>query len=69
MSYVNVPVVRDDIAEGLEQFDLVLTVPSSLSPAITGGGRDTAVGVITDSTSECVIMYMCSISYVSIMST
>ena len=53
---VSVPVINDNIAEGNEEFDLMLTVPSSLSPGITAGGRNTAVGVITDSTCECNIM-------------
>ena len=53
MINVSVPVTRDDIAEGNEMFDLTLTVPSSLAPSITAGDRDTAVGVITDSTSKC----------------
>jgi len=53
-SSVSVLVLRDGIFEGPEQFDLTLNVPSSLGPSITAGGRDTAVGVITDSTSKCV---------------
>ena len=52
MSSIRVPVTNDSIVEGSEQFDLVLTVPSSLAPAITAGNRNTAVGVITDSTSK-----------------
>ena len=53
MSNVSVPVISDDVVEGLEEFDLLLTVPPSLAPAITAGGRDRAIGVITDSTSKC----------------
>ena len=49
---VSVPVINDSIAEENEEFDLMLTVPSSLSPGITAGVMDTAVGVITDSTCE-----------------
>ena len=52
MSSVRVLVINDNIVEGSERFDLMLTVPSSLAPAITAGGRNTAVGVITDSTSK-----------------
>ena len=52
MSNVSVPVIVDKIAEGHEEFDLSLNVPSSLSPAITAGSRDRATGVITDSTSK-----------------
>ena len=55
---VSVLVINDSIAEGNEEFDLMLTVPSSLSPVITAGGRNTAVGVITDSTCECIIIYV-----------
>ena len=56
MSSVRVQVISDMIAEGQEQFDLELDVPSSLGPAITAGGRDTAVGIINDSTSKCIVM-------------
>ena len=52
MSSVRVTVINDIIAEGPEEFDLELDVPSSLGPAITAGGRNTAVGVITDSTGK-----------------
>ena len=51
---VSVPVNNDNFAEGNEEFDLMLTVPSSLSPGITAGGRNRAVGVINDSTSKCI---------------
>ena len=58
MSSVSVPVVDDMLAEGRnETFDLILSVPSSLGPAITAGGRDRAIGVIIDTTSECVKCY------------
>ena len=49
---VSVPVINDNIVEENEEFDLMLTVPSSLSPGITGGGRNRSVGVINDSTSK-----------------
>ena len=52
MSNVSVPVILDSVAEEHEEFNLALDVPSSLGPAITAGGRDTAVGVITDSTGK-----------------
>ena len=52
MSNVSLPVMNDRIVEGLEKFNLRLNVPSSFGPAITVGGRNTAVGVITDSTSK-----------------
>ena len=56
MSNVSVPVMVDNIAEGREEFDLMLNVPSSLSPAITAAGRNRATGIITDSTSKYIIM-------------
>ena len=52
MSNVSVPVIVDKIAEGPEEFDLSLNVPSSLRPAITAGSRQRTIGVITDSTSK-----------------
>ena len=53
MSNVSVPVIDDKLAEGEnEMFDLMLIVPSSLGPAITAGGRSSAIGVIIDTTSE-----------------
>ena len=53
MSNVSVPVIVDSIVEEREEFDLSLNVPSSLSPAITAANRDSAEGVIIDSTSKC----------------
>ena len=53
MSSVSVPVTDDMIVEGENKtFDLILIVPSSLGPAITAGGRNRAIGVINDTTSE-----------------
>ena len=52
ISNVSVPVMNDSIVEGLEKFYLRVNVPSTFGPAITVGGRNTAVGVITDSTSK-----------------
>ena len=48
-SNVSVPVVADSVYEGQEEFNLVLN-PISLSPSITAGSRNTAIGIITDST-------------------
>ena len=56
MSNISVPVIVDSVAEKHEEFNLALDVPSSLGPAITAGGRDTAVGIINDSTSKCIVM-------------
>ena len=52
MSSVRVQVINDTIVEGAEKFNLTLDVPSSLGLAIIAGGRDTAVGVITDSVGK-----------------
>jgi len=57
-SSVSAPVVDDMLAEGRnETFDLMLSVPSSLGPAITAGGTGRAIGVIIDTTSECIKCY------------
>ena len=57
-SSVSVPVMDDMLAEGRnETFDLILSVSPSLGPAITAGGRDSAIGVIIDTTSECIKCY------------
>ena len=48
----------DKLAEGRnETFDLMLSVPSSLGTTITADGRDEAIGVIIDTTSECIKCY------------
>ena len=52
-SNVRVPIIVDRIAEEREEFDLSLNVPSSLGLAIAAGGRDSALGVITDFASKC----------------
>ena len=57
MSTVSIPVIVDNIAEGPEHFNLTLIIPSSLSPAIIAGSRNRATGVITDSTSKCVLNF------------
>ena len=55
MSNVSVPVIDDKLAEGVnEKFDLMLIVTSSLGPAITVGDRNRAIGVIIDTTGECI---------------
>jgi len=57
ISNVSIALINDSIAEGHEEFNLTLNVPASLGPAIAVGNISNATGVITDSTSECVIMY------------
>ena len=65
MSSVSVPVIDDMIAEGKnETFDLMLTVPSPLAPAITVGGRNNAIGNIIDTTSESIILLATFINYI-----
>ena len=51
---VNVPVIRDDIAEESETFDLSFTIPLSLEKIdqIMPGTITEAVGNITDNTSK-----------------
>ena len=60
ISNVNIALINDSIPEGLEKFNLTLSVSSTLGPAITVGNRDSATGIITDSTGECIIMYICN---------
>ena len=52
MSNVSVPVSSDMILEGNEEFNLALTIPSSVGRGIELGSITTAVGVIMDSTSK-----------------
>ena len=59
MSNISIPVIDDKLAEGkIEIFDLMLIVPSSLAPGITAGGRDSAVGIIIDTTGESVYNFL-----------
>ena len=52
MSNVSVLVSSDMILEGNEEFDLTLTIPSSVGRGIELGSINTAEGVIVDSTSK-----------------
>ena len=52
MSNVSVPVISDNVVEGAEEFIITLNIPPSLGPSITAGNGNTAVGVISDSTSK-----------------
>ena len=49
---VNVPVIKDNIAEGSETFNLNFIIPSSLKDQIMPGTITEAVGNITDKTSK-----------------
>ena len=57
---VNVPVIMDNIAERPEEFDLTLTIPSSLTGQVISGNIINAVGIITDNTSKkfCLFQYI-----------
>ena len=57
MNNVSVPVIVDIVHEGQEEFNLTINIPSSLGPAITAGNRVTAIGLITDDTSKCIVKY------------
>ena len=52
MTMIDVPVTKDDIAEGMETFNLTLTIPSSLSGRVTPGDIVTATATIIDETSK-----------------
>jgi len=47
---IDVPVISDNTTEDSETFDLLFTIPSSLSRVVPGD-LNTAIGNITDSTS------------------
>ena len=49
---VNVPVIKDDIVEGLETFDLTFTIPSSFGEQVIPRIITNAVGNIIDNTSK-----------------
>ena len=52
MTMIDVPVTKDDIAEGMETFNLTLTIPSSLSGRVTPGDIVTATATIIDETGK-----------------
>jgi len=49
---VSVPIIEDDVIEAVEEFDLMFTIPLSISDIITTGIEMIASGVIIDSTGE-----------------
>ena len=51
IAMINISVTRDNVAEGLETFDLGLTIPPQLK-AVFLGSIDRAVGRIDDNTSK-----------------
>ena len=53
MSNVSVPVISDDIVEGIEQFAALLMIPPSVIRGITAVNGNATIGIILDSTSKC----------------
>ena len=49
---VNVSVIKDDIVESSETFNLNIMIPSSLSSRVLPGRLNETVGRITDSTGK-----------------
>ena len=49
---VNVSVIKYDIVEGLETFDLTFAIPSSFDDKVIPGNITKAVGNIIDDTSK-----------------
>ena len=58
MSSVSVPVIADNVVEENEKFNVILSIPSSVSRGIALGGRTSATIIITDSTGKYVAIYM-----------
>ena len=52
MSSVSVPVIADNIFEGYETFNVILSIPSSVNRRIIANGQVNATVTITDSTSK-----------------
>ena len=49
---LNISVTMDDVAEELETFNLMFTIPSLLSGKIVPGNITTAIGTISDDTGK-----------------
>ena len=47
-----IPIMADNIFEGIETFDIMLELPSLISKGITLGSKNKAKVTIIDSTSE-----------------
>ena len=54
---INIPVIKDAIAEGLEMFNLNIDIPISLTDVFLGKTA-TGFGTITDNTSTFVLLRM-----------
>ena len=57
MTMIDVPVTTDNIAEGMETFNLNLNIPSSLSGRVTPGDIVTATATIIDETGKITVIY------------
>lgn len=53
---INIPVIKDDIAEGLEMFNLYIIIPMSLTDEVFLGKTATGFATITDNTSKFVLL-------------
>lgn len=62
-SSVSFPVLLDNVVEGNETFEVVLRVPTNLSPSIVTGRPSSAMVIIIDSTGIMNIQY--SIKFLS----
>ena len=49
---ISIPITEDEIIETEEEFELIFTIPLSISDVIIAGTNMTATGVIIDSTGE-----------------
>ena len=53
---INISVIKDDIVEESESFDLSFTIPSSLSGYVMPGTINKAVAKIIDNTSKIILL-------------
>jgi len=51
---ISIPISEDSVIEKDEEFDLIFTIPLSISDVIIAGTEMIATGVIIDSTGKCV---------------
>jgi len=52
MTSVTIPIIEDSVIETDEEFDLIFTIPLSISDVVIFGTEMIATGVIIDSTGE-----------------
>ena len=53
---INISVIKDDIVEKSETFDLSFSIPSSLSGQVMSGTINKATGGIIDTTSKIILL-------------